>query len=100
MSLFEITFYEEIHLLMTIEDHMDRKAEYEEFISNQKPKLQKELKKKMTKVDDKVVKIKLAEVVNSFHKFCKINSKSKNVNDKVVLQMMRYYELLQELNAV
>ena len=87
-------------LLKAYINNLSNTHSLKEFISNQKPKLQKELKKKMTKVDDKVVKIKLAEVVNSFDKFCKINSKSKNVNDKVVLQMMRYYELLQELNAV
>ena len=87
-------------LLKAYINNLSNTHSLKEFINNHKPKLKKELTKKITKVDDKVVKIKLAEVINSFDKFCKINSKSKNVNDNVVLQMMRYYELLQELNAV
>ena len=55
---------------------------------------------RIKKVDDKIVKIKLSEVLNSFDKFCNVDDKSKNVNDKVVLQMMRYYELLTELNKL
>ena len=87
-------------LLKAYINNLSNTHSLKEFINNHKPKLKKELTKKITKVDDKVVKIKLAEVINSFDKFCKINLKSKNVNDNVVLQMMRYYELLQELNAV
>ena len=66
----------------------------------EKPKLKNDLTKKMKKVDEKIVKIKLSEVLNSFDKFCNVDDKSQNVNDKVVLQMMRYYELLTELNKL
>jgi hypothetical protein len=58
--------------------------------------IKKELKKYLKSVDDKITKIKLAESIKSIDTICKLNS-SKNVEDKPVVQLMRYYELAKEL---
>ena len=58
--------------------------------------VKKELKKYLKSVDDKITKIKLAESIKSIDTICKLNS-SKNVEDKPVVQLMRYYELAKEL---
>ena len=68
-----------------------------EYINNEIPSLKKELLKYSNGVDNNVVKIKLKEAINSINKFCKLDSKALNVNDDVVVQTMRYYELLKEL---
>ena len=67
-----------------------------EYIETKIPYLKKELKKHIPDVKDKVVKIKLKEAVASINKFCKVG-KNSVVKDSVVVQLMRYYELLKEL---
>ena len=61
------------------------------------PAIKSDLKKYLKTVDEKVVKIKLTEAINSIDKFCKIDAKSKVVKDSIVVQTMRYMELLKEL---
>ena len=56
-------------------------------------KLQKELKVLTTKVTDKVVKIKLAEVTNLLKEVAAV----KTVKDNHVLNLLRYHELIKEL---
>jgi len=68
-----------------------------EYINKKLPLIKKELIKNKGKIREKVVKIKLKEAINSINKFCKVGSKSKTVEDDVVVQMMRYYELIKEL---
>ena len=60
------------------------------------PAIKKELKQHSNKLQDKVVKIKLQEAIKSIDKFCGVG-KSKLVKDNVVVQTMRYMELLKEL---
>jgi hypothetical protein len=67
-----------------------------EFIERITPVLKKELKSHSKNVKDKVVKIKLKEAINSINKFCN-TGQTKNVKDSVVVQTMRYMELLKEL---
>ncbi len=61
----------------------------------------KELKKDLThnknKLQDKVVKIKMNEAINTIDDFCGLGDKSQFVKDAHVLQTMRYMELLKEL---
>ena len=65
---------------------------------SKRPKEKKpEIKKYLKSVDGRVVKIKLKEAIHSIDKFCKIDTKSKIVKDSVVVQTMRYMELLKEL---
>jgi len=85
------------NLLKAYINNLSNTHSLKEFIDNEKPKLKKSLKKYSSGVTDKVTKIKLSEVISSFDKFCRVDKSSKNVNDNVVLQMMRYYELTQEL---
>ena len=60
------------------------------------PAIKKELKQHSDKLQDKVVQIKLAEAIKRIDKFCGVG-KSKLVKDSVVVQTMRYMELLKEL---
>ena len=59
--------------------------------------LKEDLKTHSSKLQDKVVKIKMSEAIKSINKFCGINDKSKIVKDSYVIQTMRYLELLKEL---
>ena len=56
------------------------------------------LSKKIPKVKDKVLKIKLNEAVNCMDKFCA--SDTKDAEDKSVVQLLRYYELDKELSKI
>ena len=68
-------------------------TELKEFIEKESLKLQKELKVLTTKVTDKVVKIKLAEVTNLLKEVAAV----KTVKDHHVLNLLRYHELIKEL---
>ena len=68
----------------------------QEYIEKVTPAIKRELKKYSKNVKDDVVKIKLKEAINSITKFCDVG-KSKAVKDNVVVQTMRYMELLKEL---
>jgi len=59
--------------------------------------LKKDLKTHSKKLQDKVVKIKMTEAINSINKFCGVDDKSNIVKDDYVVQTMRYLELLKEL---
>tara|TARA_Y100000593_G_scaffold73100_1_gene134244 strand:+ start:845 stop:1729 length:885 start_codon:yes stop_codon:yes gene_type:complete len=66
-----------------------------EYIQKRIPNLKENLKKHLKTVDNKIVKIKLNESINILSGLCKSNKSS--VNDKTVITMLRYYELLKEL---
>ena len=66
-----------------------------EYIEKIVPALKREIRKYSKNLQDEVVIIKLNEAVSSIDDFCKPNTKV--VNDKVVIQTMRYLELLKEL---
>ena len=59
--------------------------------------LKKDLKTHSKKLQDKVVKIKMTEAINSIEKMCGLDNKSKMVKDSHVTQTMRYLELLKEV---
>lgn len=63
------------------------------FVINEALLLKKNLNKQLTAIDDKVVKIKLNEVVNLLDKYNALRS----VNEKHVLSLLLYYELYKEL---
>ena len=64
-----------------------------EIVSN----IKKDLKSNSKKLKDKVVKIKMQEVIKSIDKFCGVDNKQDVVKDSHVLQTMRYLELLKEM---
>ena len=64
-----------------------------EFITNEIPVIQKELKRASSRVGSKIVKIKLNEVNNMLSEL----QGRGIVKDKDVLTMLRYYELIKEL---
>ena len=68
-----------------------------EYIAKQVPDIKNGLKKYSKNLQDEVVKIKMNETINSINNFCGISNKSTTVKDSVVIQTMRYMELLKEL---
>ena len=58
--------------------------------------MKNELKKYSKNLTDEVVRIKLKEAIKSINKFCNVG-KNKLIKDDVVIQTMRYMELLKEL---
>ena len=71
-------------------------TELKSFIGEEVSKLQKSLKSLTSKVDDKVVKIKLTEVSNLLSKI----ASDKTVKDAHILSLLRYHELVKELKKV
>jgi hypothetical protein len=71
-------------------------TELKEFISKVVSKLQKEIKTLTSKVTDRVVKIKLAEVTNLLNNV----SESKTIKDTHILSLLRYHELVKELKKI
>ena len=71
---------------------------FSSFVANQIPILKAKLNKKVNKIKDKVLKIKLQEAVNCVNKFCL--NESKQTDDNSVVQLLRYYELDKELNKI
>ena len=67
-----------------------------EFVDIESTKIKKELKQHLPKVTDKITKIKLTEAVNQIGNMTKGNI----VNEKQVLSLMRYYELVKEIKNV
>ncbi len=67
------------------------------FLETKLPPLKKSLSSKLSKVKDKILRIKLTEAVNCIDKLCLKESKS---TDKSVIQLLRYYELDRELRKI
>ena len=65
-------------------------------VNDEVVKIKKELKIHLPKVDDKITKIKLTEAINQIGNL----TKGKVVNEKQVLTLMRYYELIKEIKNV
>ena len=61
-----------------------------ETLKNIVSELKKDLKTHSKNLKDKVVKIKMQEVIKSIDKFCGINDNSQIVKDSYVVQTMRY----------
>jgi|TARA_R100000482_G_scaffold10630_1_gene3138 hypothetical protein len=66
------------------------------FIDSEVTKIKKILKSHLPKVDDEITKIKLSEAISHADSTTKGNS----VKDKSVVTLMRYYELIKELEDV
>ena len=67
-----------------------------EFIGNEGKKVKKILAKYVSKVNDKITKIKLNEAVNQVDSL----TKGRFIKDKQVISLMRYYELIKEIRSV
>ena len=66
------------------------------FVDNEAMKIKKELKTHIPKIKDDITKIKLTEAVKQIGNL----TKGKIVNEKQVLTLMRYYELVKEIENV
>ena len=67
-----------------------------EFIDAEVVKIKKALKKLLPNVNDNITKIKLSEAIS----YTDTATKSKVVKDKNVVALMRYYELIKEIESV
>jgi hypothetical protein len=67
-----------------------------EYVNSEVEEVKDTLKSQLKKVDDKVTQIKLTEVMNQIDGL----KKGKVVSDKQVVSMMRYYQLIGEINNV
>tara|TARA_B100000902_G_scaffold264182_1_gene250324 strand:+ start:1349 stop:2218 length:870 start_codon:yes stop_codon:yes gene_type:complete len=67
-----------------------------EYVDLEVSKIKKELKTHLPKVNDKITNIKLTESINQINNL----TKGKVVNEKQVLTLMRYYELIKEIKNV
>jgi hypothetical protein len=67
-----------------------------EFINDEISTINKQLKEKVKNVDDKVTVIKLKEAM----KLTKNLTNHRVVKDKDVVNLMRYYELVEEISSV
>ena len=88
--------YPQKSLLRAYINNVSNVNSLKEYIEKVVPAIKKELKQHSNKLTDKVVKIKLSEAIKSIDKFCGVK-RSKLVKDSVVVQTMRYMELLKEL---
>ena len=84
------------NLLKAFINNVSNTNSLKEYIENEIPNIKKELKTNGKNLNDKVVKIKLKEAINSVDKFCDVGN-SQSVKDGAVVQLMRYYELIKEL---
>ncbi len=67
-----------------------------DFVDNEVVAIKKELNTHLPKIDDKITKIKLSEAINQVENL----TKGKVVSEKQVLTLMRYYELIKEIQNV
>ena len=67
-----------------------------EYVDKEVTRIKTILTKELPKVDDKITNIKLSEAINQIENL----TKGKIVNEKQVLSLMRYYELIKELRNV
>jgi hypothetical protein len=67
-----------------------------EYVDSEVEEVKDTLKSQIKKVDDRVTQIKLTEVINQIDGL----KKGKVVSDKQVVSMMRYYQLIGEINDV
>jgi|TARA_R110000824_G_scaffold132796_4_gene295364 hypothetical protein len=88
--------YPQKSLLRAYINNVSNTNSLKEYIETVVPVIKKELKQHSNKLQDKVVLIKLTEAIKSIDKLCGVK-RSKLVKDNVVVQTMRYMELLKEL---
>ena len=88
--------YPQKSLLRAYINNISNTNSLKEFIQKIRPVIKKELKQHSNKLQDEVVKIKMNEAIKSIDNFCG-TGKTKIVKDSVVVQTMRYMELLKEL---
>ena len=67
-----------------------------EYVDVEVSKIKKQLKIHLPKVNDKITNIKLTESINQIGNL----TKGKVVDEKQVLTLMRYYELIKEIKNV
>tara|TARA_R100000030_G_scaffold23748_2_gene17145 strand:+ start:2880 stop:3749 length:870 start_codon:yes stop_codon:yes gene_type:complete len=84
------------NLLKNYINNVSNTNSLKEFVNTESKAIKKELKKHLPNITDKITKIKLTEAVNQIGNL----TKGKIVNEKQVLTLMRYYELVKEIENV
>ena len=83
-------------LLKNYTNNISNTNSLREYVDIEVVKIKKELKTHLPKVNDKITNIKLTESINQIGNL----TKGKVVNEKQVLTLMRYYELIKEIKNV
>jgi len=84
---------EQKNILKEFITSVDSRSRLREFVNEELEKVHKEITKLVPTIQDKIVKIKLQEVVNNI---APISNKEK-VNDDTLALLMQYYELIKEI---
>jgi len=84
---------EQKNILKEFITSVDSTSKLREFVNEELEKVHKEITKLVPTIQDKIVKIKLQEVVNNI---APISNKEK-VNDDTLALLMQYYELIKEI---
>ena len=84
------------NLLKNYINNVSNTNSLKEFVNTESSKIKKQLTKELPQVNDKITKIKLTEAVNQIDNL----TTGKVVKEKQVLTLMRYYELVKEINNV
>ena len=87
---------EQRNLLREYINNISNTNSLKEFIESETVKVKKKLKSLFPAIDDKVTKIKLKEAINQANTLMK----GRIVEDKQVVTLMRYYQLVRELKNV
>ena len=84
------------NLLQQYINNVSNTNSLKEFIDTEVVKIKKALKSLLPKVNDSITKIKLSEAIS----YTDTATKSQVVKDKNVVALMRYYELIKEIESV
>ena len=84
------------NLLKNYINNVSNTNSLKDFVDNEVLAIKKELNTHLPKIDDKITKIKLSEAINQVENL----TKGKVVSEKQVLTLMRYYELIKEIQNV
>ena len=84
------------NLLKNYINNVSNTNSLKDFVDNEVVAIKKELNTHLPKIDDKITKIKLSEAINQVENL----TKGKVVSEKQVLTLMRYYELIKEIQNV
>jgi hypothetical protein len=87
---------EQKNLLKEYINNISNTNSLKEFIESETVKVKKKLQSILPTVDDKVTKIKMKEAINQADTLMK----GRIVEDKQVVTLMRYYQLVKELKNV
>lgn len=93
---YETLLPEQKHILKEVITSTNSTTKLRNLVNNEITKIQEEVSKLMTKVDDEIIAIKLEEI----SKTIQVLPNTQKVEDKHLVSLMQYYELVNELKKL